>query len=236
MRCATGVRQEQLDRRERDEWTDVRGARGAARPAQARSVWSRSATSSGAPRLSSRGRPRPSEYLPAHLGGESPLQPPVLPDVRTARGLGVGYWAWCTAPTVGPELSDAWLIEQIRRIPRCQRRSVRQPAVHAMTCAIRGSGRREAHGAPDALSGLQGAHQRRRKGCTIRVPGVEPFADLVARDFRQAGQPRVVRGHQADPHRRGLAVLAAVQTCPAGSSLGDGGPYAPRATGSRAAT
>lgn len=33
------------------------------------------------------------------------------------------------------------------------------------------------------LEGLQGAHRRRRKGCTIRVPGVEPFADLVGRDF-----------------------------------------------------
>ena len=40
-------------------------------------------------------------------------------------------------------------------------------------------------------AGLQGAHQRRRKGCTIRVPGVEPFADLVTRDFRPAGPNRV---------------------------------------------
>lgn len=36
-----------------------------------------------------------------------------------------------------------------------------------------------------ALAGLEGAHQRgRRKGCTTGVPGVEPFADLVGRDFR----------------------------------------------------
>jgi transposase InsO family protein len=35
-----------------------------------------------------------------------------------------------------------------------------------------------------ALAGLQGAHRRRRKGCTVGVPGVEPFGDLVGRDFR----------------------------------------------------
>ena len=33
-------------------------------------------------------------------------------------------------------------------------------------------------------AGLEGAYRRRRKGCTVRVPGVEPFPDLVGRDFR----------------------------------------------------
>ena len=41
------------------------------------------------------------------------------------------------------------------------------------------------------LAGLQGAHRRRRKGCTVRVPGVEPFADLVGRDFRPEAPNRV---------------------------------------------
>jgi putative transposase len=39
--------------------------------------------------------------------------------------------------------------------------------------------------------GLQGAHRRRRKGCTIPVPGVEPFADLVGRTFRPEAPNRV---------------------------------------------
>jgi putative transposase len=43
------------------------------------------------------------------------------------------------------------------------------------------------------LGGLQGAHRRRRKGCTIRVPGVEPFADLVGRNFRPEAPNRVRR-------------------------------------------
>ena len=41
------------------------------------------------------------------------------------------------------------------------------------------------------LAGLQGAHRRRRKSCTTGVPGVEPFADLVGRDFRPAVANRV---------------------------------------------
>ena len=43
-----------------------------------------------------------------------------------------------------------------------------------------------------ALAGLQGAHQRRRrKGCTVRVEGVEPFRDLVGRDFLPDAPNRV---------------------------------------------
>jgi putative transposase len=41
------------------------------------------------------------------------------------------------------------------------------------------------------LAGLQGAHQRRKRGCTVRVPGVEPFPDLVGRDFRPDQPNRV---------------------------------------------
>ncbi len=40
-------------------------------------------------------------------------------------------------------------------------------------------------------AGLQGAYRRRRKGCTVRVQGVEPFSDLVRRDFRPEAPDRV---------------------------------------------
>jgi putative transposase len=40
-------------------------------------------------------------------------------------------------------------------------------------------------------AGLQGAFKRRRKGCTVRVDGVEPFGDLVGRDFRPDAPDRV---------------------------------------------
>ena len=58
-----------------------------------------------------------------------------------------------------------------------------------------------------SLAGLQGAHRRRRRGCTVAVEGVEPFGDLVGRDFRPDAPNRgVVCGHQADQDRGGLAV------------------------------
>ena len=102
-----------------------------------------------------------------------------------------GYWAWCTRPPSDRELSDAWLIEQIRRIHAASGGRYGSPRVHAM---LRREGIRVGEKRVERLmrsAGLQGAHQRRRKGCTIRVPGVEPFADLVARDFRPAGPNRV---------------------------------------------
>jgi len=95
-----------------------------------------------------------------------------------------GYWAWCTRPPSDRELADAWLIEQIRRIHAASKGRYGSPRVHAML-------RREGIHVGEkrvarlmALAGLQGAHQRRKRGCTIRVPGVEPFPDLVGRDFR----------------------------------------------------
>jgi len=62
------------------------------------------------------------------------------------------------------------------------------------------------------LAGLQGAHRRRRKGCTIRVPGVEPFADLVGRSFRPDA-PNLVWAADIKQIRtgEGWLYLAAVQ-------------------------
>jgi transposase InsO family protein len=64
-----------------------------------------------------------------------------------------------------------------------------------------------------ALAGAQGAHQRhRRKGCSIGVEGVEPFRDLVGRNFRPGG-PNVVWGADIKQIRtgEGWLYLAAVQ-------------------------
>ena len=102
-----------------------------------------------------------------------------------------GYWAWCTRPPSDRELADAWLIEQIRRIHAASGGRYGSPRVHAML-AREGIfvGRKRVERLM-ALAGLQGAHRRRRKGCTIRVPGVEPFADLVGRNFRPEAPNRV---------------------------------------------
>ena len=102
-----------------------------------------------------------------------------------------GYWAWCTRPPSDRELSDAWLTERIRAIHAASIGRYGSPRVHAMLAreGIHVGEKRVAR--LMALAGLQGAHRRRRKGCTVRVPGVEPFADLVGRNFRPEAPNRV---------------------------------------------
>ena len=123
-----------------------------------------------------------------------------------------GYWAWCTRPPSDRELADAWLIEQIRRIHAASGGRYGSPRVHAL---LRREGIRVGKKRVErlmALAGLQGAHQRRRRGCTTGVAGVEPFADLVGRDFRPAA-PNLVWATDIKQTRtgEGWLYLAAVQ-------------------------
>jgi putative transposase len=103
-----------------------------------------------------------------------------------------GYWAWCKRPPSDRELSDAWLTERIRAIHASSSGRYGSPRVHAMLQreGIRVGEKRVAR--LMAQAGLQGAHRRRRrKGCTVPVEGIEPFADLVGRDFRPDAPNRV---------------------------------------------
>jgi putative transposase len=103
-----------------------------------------------------------------------------------------GYWAWFKRPPSDRALSDAWVTERIRMIHAASSGRYGSPRVHAML-------RREGIHVGEkrvarlmALAGIEGAHQRRRrKGCTTGVEGVEPFADLVGRDFRPQAPNRV---------------------------------------------
>jgi putative transposase len=124
-----------------------------------------------------------------------------------------GYWAWCTRPPSDRELADAWLIEQIRRIHAASGGRYGSPRVHAMLRreGIRVGEKRVAR--LMALAGLEGAHlRRRRKGCTVGVEGVEPFRDLVGRDFRPPA-PNLVWAADIKQIRtgEGWLYLAAVQ-------------------------
>lgn len=117
-----------------------------------------------------------------------------LPVSLMCELLGVsesGFWAWRGRAPSDRALSDAWLIEQIKRIHGASGGRYGSPRVHAMLLregiAV---GKKRVERLMRA-AGLQGAHRRRRKGCTIPVPGVEPFADLVGRDFRPDGPDRV---------------------------------------------
>jgi len=82
-------------------------------------------------------------------------------------------------------------------------------------------------------AGLEGAHRRRRrKGCTIAVEGVEPFGDLVGRDFGPDAPNRVWCADIKQIRTgEGWLYLAAVQDLfrPPDRRLGDGSPHALRA-------
>jgi putative transposase len=124
-----------------------------------------------------------------------------------------GYWAWAGRAPSDRALTDAWLIERIRQVHASSSGRYGSPRVHAM---LRREGIRVGEKRVARLmrsAGLQGAHRRRRrKGCTVPVEGVEPFGDLVGRDFRPAA-PNSVWAADIKQIRtgEGWLYLAAVQ-------------------------
>jgi putative transposase len=123
-----------------------------------------------------------------------------------------GYWAWLKRAPSDRELGDAWLLERIRQVHAASSGRYGSPRVQAMLRrdGIRVGEKRVAR--LMAVAGLEGAHQRRRKGCTVGVPGVEPFADLVGREFRPEA-PNLVWAADIKQIRtgEGWLYLAAVQ-------------------------
>ena len=117
-----------------------------------------------------------------------------LPVSRQCELLGVsesGYWAWAKRGPSDRALYDAWLIERIRVVHGACKGRYGSPRVHAMLAraGIRVGEKRVAR--LMRAAGIEGAHRRRRQGCTVRVEGVEPFGDLVGRDFRPDAPNRV---------------------------------------------
>ena len=117
-----------------------------------------------------------------------------LPVSLQCELLGVsesGYWAWVRRAPSDRALHDAWLTERIRHVHAASKGRYGSPRVHAM---LRREGIRVGEKRVERLmraAGLQGAHRRRRKGCTVGAEGVEPFSDLVGRDFRPEAPNRV---------------------------------------------
>ena len=102
-----------------------------------------------------------------------------------------GYWAWVGRAPSDRALYDAWLLERIRAIHAASKGRYGSPRVHAMLRreGVRVGEKRVARVMRQA--GIQGAYRRRKKGCTTGVAGVEPFGDLVGRQFRPEAPDRV---------------------------------------------
>ncbi len=96
-----------------------------------------------------------------------------------------GYYEWSTRAPSDRELTDAWLIERIRRIWSENREVYGAPRIHAelrMAHGINvGRKRVERLMRQAAISGLQ---VRKRGQTTVRVQGVRVADDLVERQFR----------------------------------------------------
>ena len=132
------------------------------------------------------------------------------------RLLGVsrsGFHAWERPPS-DRALADAWLVARITRIHHESRGTYGARRVHA---ALRREGIRVGRKRVERLMGarrLSGAVPRRRARTTIRVPGVRPVADLVARDFVPATPNQLwVADIKYIPTAAGWLHLAAVVDC-----------------------
>lgn len=95
-----------------------------------------------------------------------------------------GYWAWARRAPSDRALHDAWLTERIRAVHAASGGRYGSPRVHAMLAREGVAVGEKRVERLMRAAGLQGAFRRRRKGCTVRVEGVEPFADQVKRNFR----------------------------------------------------
>jgi putative transposase len=99
-----------------------------------------------------------------------------------------GYYAWTTRAPSDRELSDAWLLEEIKDIHNSNRQvygSRRVTAELRLADGIVVSRKRVQRLIRQAA--ISGLVARKRGRTTIRVPGVRVADDLVQRDFRPAG-------------------------------------------------
>ena len=89
-------------------------------------------------------------------------------------------------------LYDAWLTERIRAIHAASKGRYGSPRVHAMLRRQGDPGRREARRAADARRrACRAPTGAAARAARCRVEGVEPFGDLVGRDFRPDAPNRV---------------------------------------------
>jgi putative transposase len=133
------------------------------------------------------------------------------------RLLGVsrsGFHAWERRPPSDRALADGWLTDRVATIHRESRGTYGARRVHA---ALRQEGIRVGRKRVERLMRarqLSGSVPRKRAKTTIRVDGVRPAADLVARDFAPSAPDQLwVADIKYIPTRAGWLYLAAVVDC-----------------------
>lgn len=98
-----------------------------------------------------------------------------------------GFYEWCSRSPSDRELSEAALLERIRKIHKENKGRYGAPRIHAEL--------REEHGMRVSrkrverlmrLAGLAGRHQRRRRALTKQDQAATPAPDLLGRDFAAA--------------------------------------------------
>jgi putative transposase len=125
-----------------------------------------------------------------------------------------GYYAWKDRPISPRERRDRGLLALIRRIHDESEGSYGWPRIHAELRArgVRVSRKRVARLMRQA--GLSGLLVRRRGTTTVRVPGVRPAPDLVARDFNPTAPNRLWAADLTEVATwEGTLYLAAIIDC-----------------------
>ena len=130
------------------------------------------------------------------------------------RVLGVsrsGYYDWLGRPASTRAQENELLLKHIEEIHDDSRRTYGSPRVHAELRLEHGLSvnlKRVARLMREA--GIQGLYRRRRRGCTVRDPDVDPFPDLVNRDFTAAPRTGWDHRHHRTSHHEGSVYCAAV--------------------------
>ncbi|MFC4943235.1 IS3 family transposase [Pseudonocardia sp. GCM10023141] len=105
----------------------------------------------------------------------------------TCRVLGVrrqGFYEWRSGMKSARAVENELLLKHIEKIHEDSRGTYGWPRVHAeltLGLGIAVNHKRVARIMREA--GIQGLYRRRRRGCTVRDPHAELYADLVDRDF-----------------------------------------------------
>jgi putative transposase len=103
-----------------------------------------------------------------------------------------GYYEWRAGVKSARVQENELLLKAIEKIHDDSRGTYGWPRVHAeLTLGLGQSVNHKRVARLMREAGLQGLYRRRHRGCTVRDPAADPYADLVDRDFAAVGPNRL---------------------------------------------